>query len=106
MNYAKIPKSYKVGGQLIEVREVERCDDNAFGLCFLGAGYIEIAEIVNKNDKQSEGSKQNTFYHELIHSILDTMGYKDLSGDEKFVNCFAGFLTEAMSNAVFMEAEK
>jgi len=106
MKYVKIPTSFKVGGTKMEVRNVERCEDNAFGLCFLGAGYIEIADKVNKDDNQSAGSKVNTFYHELVHAILDTMGYKDLSGDEKFVNCFAGFLTEATENAVFIEEDE
>lgn len=103
MKYVKIPKSYKVGGTEIDVSRVERCDDNAFGNCFLGGGRIEIAELVNKDDKVSEDSKINTFYHELTHSILDTMGYNDLSRDEKFVCCFAGFLTEAMTDAYFVE---
>lgn len=106
MEYRKIPTKYEVGGQETEVRFVERCEDNAFGLCFLGAGYIEIADKVNKGDTQSATSKINTFYHELTHSILDTMGEKELSGNEKFVNCFAGFLTGAMKNAYFLEDEK
>lgn len=106
MKYSKIPSGYKVGGTKMEVRQVDRCDENAFGSCFLGAGYIEIANLVNKNDLQSAESKINTFYHELIHSILDTMGYSDMSKDEKFVNCFAGFLTEAMESAVFIEEEE
>ena len=106
MKYSKIPQNYRVGGTTMQVRMVDRCDDNAFGSCFLGAGYIEIAEIVNKDDKQSDDSKRNTFYHELIHSILDTMGWSELSKDEKFVNTFAGFLTEAMSNAYFKEEEQ
>ena len=103
MGYVKIPKSFQVGGTKIEVRRVGRCDDNVFGSCFLGAGYIEIAETVNRDDKQSDDSKRNTFYHELIHSVLDTMGWSELSKDEKFVNTFAGFLTEAMANAYFKE---
>ena len=106
MKYVKIPSTFKVGGTKMEVRLVDRCDDNVFGSCFLGAGYIEIANIVNKNDQQSADSKVNTFYHELIHSILDTMGYDEMSKDEKFVNCFAGFLTEAMESAVFIEDEQ
>lgn len=90
----------------MEVRFVERCDGNVFGNCFVGAGHIQIAELVNKDDKQSETSKVNTFYHELIHSILDTMNEKELSNNEKFVCCFAGFLTEAMKNAYFKEDEE
>lgn len=97
----KIPDKFNVGGQEIQVRPVSRCENNAAGLSFLCGGYIEIASIVNKDDCQSEGSKKNTFFHELTHCILDTMGEKELSGNEKFVNCFAGFLTEAMGSVSF-----
>lgn len=89
----------------MEVRRVDRCDDNTIGTCILGAGYIEISDMFNRDSKQSEGSKINTFYHELTHSILATMGETDLNNNERFVNSFAGFLTEAMKNAYFREEE-
>lgn len=101
MIYEKIPTNFQVGGANMEVHNVERSDDNAVGQCFLAGGYIEIAEKCNKDDIQSDGSKVNTFYHELTHAILDTMGEFDLSKNEKFVNTFAGFLTEAMHDAYF-----
>ena len=106
MNYVKIPKSYKVGGQEIEVRKVERCENNVVGVSFLAGGYIELANKCNKCDDIPERAKVNTFYHELTHSILDTMGETDLSANEKFVNCFAGFLADAMDKAYFVEEEQ
>lgn len=106
MKYEKIPNRYQVGGQEMEVRRVERCDDNCMGQCHVSAGWIEIADIINKNDKQSEGSKHNTFYHELVHSILRTMGETELNDNEKFICCFAGFLTEAMKDAYFKIEEE
>ena len=105
MKYVKIPKEFHVGGQGMEVRHVERCDDNCLGQCHVSAGWIEIADIVNKNDKQSEGSKNNTFYHELTHSILKTMG-SELNDDEKFVCTFSSFLCEAMQKAYFQEEDE
>lgn len=103
MKHTKIPKSFIVGGQKIDIKHIERCDSNGYGECCIAAGYIEIADKFNKDLKQTDTSKTNTFYHELIHCILDTMGRKDLSGDEVFVCSFAGFLTEAMANACFVE---
>lgn len=105
MEYKKIPSKYQVGGQEMEVRLVERCDDNAIGSCILADGYIEIAERHSKDGRQSQSSKENTFYHELVHSILRTMGETELNDNERFVCCFAGFLTEAMKNAYFKEEE-
>lgn len=106
MEFKKIPSKYQVGGQDVEVRMVDRCDDNSMGMCVLYGGYIEIAEKVNKDESQGESNKVNTFYHELTHSILDTMGEKELSQNEKFVCSFSSFLTEAMKNAYFVEEQK
>ena len=66
----KIPSHFKVGGQIVEIRDVERSEDNSCGLCHISAGYIEIARKFNKDDQQSESSKVNTFYHELTHAIF------------------------------------
>lgn len=103
MNYEKIPRNFRVGGQLMEVRRVDRCEGNDLGSCFLAGGYVEIADKCNKDDTQSESSKINTFYHELTHSILKTMGEDDLNNNERFVCSFSSFLTEAMAVAVFPE---
>lgn len=101
MNFTKIPKEYQVGGQNVEVRYVERCDDNSIGTCCMAGGYVEIAQKFSKDEIQSEGSRINTFYHELTHSILKTMGETELNDNEKFVCVFSSFLTEAMKDAYF-----
>lgn len=101
--FKKIPSRYNVGGTTIEVKMVERCDNNCVGMSFTCSGKIEIADKYNKDDKQSESSKKNTFYHEMLHTILDTMGEDELNNNEKFVSCLSSFLTEAMTNAVFIE---
>ena len=80
---------------------VDRCDGNKAGCALLEAGYIEIADKFNKDCKQSEGSKINTFYHELVHSILGTMAEEDLNYNEKFVSAFSSFLCEAMTTAKY-----
>ena len=99
----KIPSKITIGGQDVEIRNVSRCDNNAVGECHLIEGYIEIADTFYKEQKQSDSSKLNTFYHKLTHCILQTMGEQELSANEKFVCCFAGFLTEAMCSSKFEE---
>lgn len=96
---SKIPGKFKVGGTSIVIANPEYIDDGVLGMCHLNEGFIEIANTFRMNHPQSSDSKVNTFYHELVHAILDTMGELDLSRDEKFVNCFAGFLTEALTTA-------
>ena len=91
-----VPKSYSVGGQEVNVRYVNNYEH--LGSVELFSGDLIIAETYQGNI-QSETSKENTFVHELVHSILDTMGEYDLSQNEKFVCCFAGFLLEALKSA-------
>lgn len=93
----RIPKSYNVGGQKVEVHHVERCDNNAVGEMHLCSGYLEIAKMFSKDSCQCEASKYNTFIHEVVHSILQTMGKRDLNDDEEFVCTFSSFLCEALT---------
>lgn len=84
----KIPDEFNLGGSNIKVNVVDRCDNNTLGTCLLAEGCINIADTFNKDNKQNNNVKVNTFFHELTHAILDTMGEVELSGNEKFVCCF------------------
>ena len=89
----KIPSKIRIGGQTIEVSQVEKFEDSKLGRCCIANGFIKIANTFDGME-QSESSKENTYWHEVVHAILDTMGRSDLSGDEVFVCTFSGFLTE------------
>ena len=67
------PKQIKVGGQLIDINDVDRIGDGVLGECAIHRGTIEIARFVDRNDEPTESSKRNTFFHELTHAILGTM---------------------------------
>jgi len=94
MNF-KIPKKYTVGGQDIVVEIVEKNDGEDYGAFYPVKGLLKIYKNM-EDTPQSDTSMLNTFFHELIHSILRTMGEYELNSNEKFINCFAGFLTEAI----------
>lgn len=97
-----IPKQYKVGGVKIDVEHVDRLGNGRLGTCLLASGKVKIAQNFmcdNEQYEQSEDSQENTFYHELTHSILDTMAEFNLSQNEKFVSTFSSLLTEAMRSA-------
>lgn len=103
MNEMKIPKRFSVGGQDIEVKEVELCEGNSVGDILLAQGEIQIASKVSRGVFQSQSSKVNTFWHELTHAILITMGENELNENEKFVCSFSGFLTEAIRSFEYEE---
>mgnify|MGYP001774098977 FL=1 len=93
----RIPKSFTVGQQEVKIiiRDGEDMIDTRLGQCDLTHGKIII------NNDQTPTSMENTCIHEMIHSILDTMGNYDLSHDEVFVSTFAAFALEIIKSAKY-----
>lgn len=104
-NYKKIPTKISVGGQELSIDIVDKINGNCLGRCCLGGGLIQISNVFHEDIKQSDSSKRNTFFHEVVHAILGTMGEEKLDANEKFVSSFSSFLTEAMKDAIFIENE-
>lgn len=103
--YHDLPSKVKVGGQILDVISVY--DENVIPNSEEATGYVNLSAGIMKLDGNCSSSVQrNTFYHELVHAILDTMGEYNLSRNEKFVCCFSSFLNEAMENAIFIEEKE
>lgn len=94
-----IPNKIRIGGQDISVVNEERLDDDILGKICLAEGILHIADNFS-NRKQSESSKINTFIHEVVHGVLDTMGEFELSKNEKFVCAFASLLVDTIEDIV------
>lgn len=95
----EIPSKIRIGGQDIEVCVVERIEDERLGQVCLAEGKLLIAENFSTR-KQSKSSMINTFIHEVVHGILDTMGETELSGNEKFVSTFASFMVDVIEEII------
>ena len=89
----KIPSKIRIGGQVLQVTQPDKFDDGKLGRFCVANGYIRIAKTFDGLE-QSESSRENTYWHEVVHAILDTMGEQELSENERFVCAFTGFLTE------------
>lgn len=99
----KLPTGLNCGGVHIDVHEKEK-NNTALGESCIAETKIDIYnKFMDNNEEytQSFESKKNTFYHELTHCILSTMGEDDLNSNEKFVNTFGSLLTEAMQSLEF-----
>lgn len=94
-----IPDQIQVGGQDVKVEFVETIEGGLLGECMISSGYLKIANN-GKGYTQSNTSKLNTFVHECVHLILDTMGESEMSGNERFVNSFAGYATEIIRSII------
>lgn len=98
----KIPNKIKVGGQDLNIVFQDTINGDKMGECCLWNGTIRISEIY-KGEKQTDSSKFNTFFHELTHAILDTMGEYELSCNERFVCSFSSFLSESIRSFEYNE---
>lgn len=99
----EIPIKYRVGGQEVTISNVPNLEGK-LGECCLASGYIKIADTF-RGGLQSDSSKNNTFLHEMVHTILDNMGRSELSEDEIFVSTFAGSLYEIILSAEYKEKD-
>ena len=94
----RFPSAYYVGGQGIEVSFVDYRSKNRLGTSSVCCGEIKIANKVNEGRDQSPSSKLNTLWHEVVHTILDTMQENELSANEKFVCVFSSMLCEIVNS--------
>lgn len=78
----KIPASFVLGGVTWRVEKLPLTD--AIGLCLYDKATIRLEESLPLD------VMDQTYCHELIHSIMYAMGMRD--HDEKFVDGFATFL--------------
>ena len=77
-----IPCAFKLAGCYWKVIETEAFYDQ--GMCYPEEHTIRIRKELPKQ------AKETTFYHELVHAILFTMG--ETNHDEKYVDTFGAFL--------------
>ena len=95
----KILSKIRIGGQDVEIRIVDRIEGEKLGQICMAEGKLLIADNFSTR-KQSESSKANTFIHEVVHGILDTMGENELSGNEKYVSTFSSFMVDVIEEII------
>ena len=103
-----IPREIQVAGVIYTVEQPEYIDTDALGEISIAEGVIRVAKSYNdrgRRPKMIDCQREQTFYHEIIHAILDTMGKYELSKDEGFVDAFASLLTQVMRQVVDTQLE-
>lgn len=90
-----IPESFRLKNQPYRVIvDNDYCnDDKVYG----EADFTQrIITICNRYEGKAlnKSTKEKTFFHELVHHILDSMGKDELNEDEDFVDLFADRLHE------------
>ncbi len=86
-------KEFKLGGVTWSVNvDRERMDiEECIGLTVHNEQTIYLTDRY-KGQRIEPDSIDQTLYHEVVHAILDTLGYCELSSDETFVHSFSTLL--------------
>ena len=99
----KIPKKLRVGDKWYSVEVVEAMVEKGFmGKVYYPEQKIRIGLANTQTGKKFKPADvHDTFWHELVHAILEDMGYDTLNRNERFVTGFANRLTKAIETARF-----
>ena len=91
-----IPSSFKLMGKTITVQYDNSLVDRKNSL---GNTWCQEIRLQNPGEQISitREDLEQTFFHELVHSILNSMSEKELSGNEKFVELFSSLLHQALT---------
>jgi Zn-dependent peptidase ImmA (M78 family) len=87
----QIPTSFQLGAHLIKVQKDVPLKE-AWGEW---NNERKLLRLRKKSKQNPESFYYQTFTHELVHAILDTMGREELSRDEGFVDAFSEYLAQA-----------
>lgn len=98
----KIPKEFKILDTTFKVEfnndgklaSEEQCE----GMFYQGSNKILIQQ---PNSYYSEQSAESTFYHELTHAILFTLGFREENENETFVDLLGRALRQFQNTAVY-----
>jgi hypothetical protein len=99
----KIPRKLRVGRNWYSVDVVDSMrSKGTMGLINYAARRIEIGRKCTLTGVSYKREVlHDTFWHELVHAILEDMGQDGLNRNEKFVTGFANRLTKAVDTASF-----
>lgn len=90
----KIPKTFQIFGKTITVKQPWKVDrEDSRGEWLYEKAVIKLRRSLNIEEKEV------VFWHETVHSILDTLEYNDLSNDERFVERFSKALHQVLKTA-------
>jgi len=118
---ANIPKEFTLFGHKYTIRlekdllEKENCYGNAdedmklIRLQDIGKvirKYEEDGQVYETEIEITENTLTETFFHEMIHIILDASGEEELSENEKFVNISAKSMLEIYLSSVYEKESK
>ena len=97
MSKFKLPSKFELGGQTINIILKDGMSTtDAHGLCRYDAGEIWFDSNIKPDDL-----KGITFYHELMHMLLNTLGQDAMRDNEGLVDSIGNLLWQAHKTMEF-----
>ena len=97
MSKFKLPSKFQLGGQTINILLKDNMSTtDAHGLCRYDAGEIWFDSNIKPDDL-----KGITFYHELMHMLLNTLGQDAMRDNEGLVDSIGNLLWQARKTMEF-----
>ena len=97
MSKFKLPSKFQLGGQTITILLKDGMSTtDAHGLCRYDAGEIWFDSNIKPDDL-----KGITFYHELMHMLLNTLGQDAMRDNEGLVDSIGNLLWQAHKTMEF-----
>ncbi len=89
----KIPNEFKLGGRdwTVEVHDLIDGEPDLYGDC-------DGFECVIRLKKGKMDAMQHTFYHEFVHAMCYTLGWKKFNEDEAKVDTLAGLVLQFLKS--------
>lgn len=102
MKELTLPKKVKVGDNWYSVDIADTMKDRMYmGEVHYAKRTITLARKSYHGIPLKLSALHETFWHELTHAILESMGRTDLDNDEHFVEEFSARLAKAIQSARF-----
>ena len=93
-----IPTTVPLMGHVIQVFVIPEAEWHYGADC---AGiWLPATHQIHISDALDDSNKMHTFFHELLHAILDCMNHR-LSRNEAFVDQLGGLLHQALAGATY-----
>lgn len=102
----RIPKTFTLADNIYNVSIVDDIDNQEEGLNITGEfnDSLQYVKIKNEDGKTlNRNTMELSFYHELVHCILNNMGEQSLSLDERFVEGFARYLKQSINSFTYSD---
>lgn len=97
-----IPKELVLFGETIKVKLVNKIHkDNRQGEWDPNKNLIKLAKKDNLGEPRSIETIEQTYYHELVHAITESIGYMKLSENEHLVDLIGKCLHQISKTSKF-----